>query len=288
MLINRRDLADFLRRQRDRVRPHDVGLTPGPRRRTPGLRREEVAQLAGMSADYYIRLEQARGPQPSASMLAALARALRLTADERDHLHLLAGHPPPAAHTDTGHVSPGLLHLLDQLPTTPAQVVSDLGDVLAQNAIAEALFSGVCTVSEHGRNIVWRWFTQPSVRAAYPPEEHDHYSRLHVADLRAAVARRGTDIAATRLLERLRAASEEFCALWELHEVAVRRHTRMRVLHDELGFIDLDCQVLLAPEGDHRLVLYTPPPGSDTSDHLALLQVIGTQQFTTAADFGES
>ncbi|MFI5806744.1 helix-turn-helix transcriptional regulator [Streptomyces sp. NPDC051561] len=288
MLINRPDLADFLRRQRDRVRPHDVGLVSGPRRRTPGLRREEVAQLAGMSADYYIRLEQARGPQPSTSMLAALARALRLTTDERDHLHLLAGHAPPAAHTDTGHVAPGLLHLLDQLPTTPAQVVSDLGDVLAQNAIAEALFSGVCTVSEHGRNVVWRWFTQPSVRAAYPPEEHDHYSRLHVADLRAAVARRGTDIAAARLLERLRAASEEFRTLWELHEVAVRRHTRMRVLHDVLGFIDLDCQVLLAPEGDHRLVLYTPPPGSDSSDHLALLRVIGTQQFATAADFDES
>ncbi|MCH0540864.1 helix-turn-helix domain-containing protein [Streptomyces sp. MUM 203J] len=281
MPINRRELADFLRRRRDRVRPQDVGLTPGPRRRIAGLRREEVAQLAGMSADYYIRLEQARGPQPSAPMLAALARALRLTEDERDHLYLLAGHPPPASHTGTGHVGPGLLHLLDQLPHTPAQVLSDLGDVLAQNAIAQALFSGVCTVSEHGRNVVWRWFTQPGVRAAYPPEEHDYYSRLHVADLRAAVTRRGTDAAAARLLERLRAASEEFRELWELHEVAVRRHTRMRILHDELGPLSLDCQVLLAPEGDHRLVLYTPPPGGDEAGRLALLQVIGTERFPT-------
>ncbi|MDI9889185.1 helix-turn-helix transcriptional regulator [Streptomyces sp. HNM0645] len=282
MSINRRELADFLRRRRDRVRPAEVGLTPGPRRRIPGLRREEVAQLAGMSADYYIRLEQARGPQPSASMLAALARALRLSADERDHLHLLAGHPPPAAPTDTGHVGPGLLHLLDQLPCTPAQVLSDLGDVLAQNAIAEALFSEVCTVSEHGRNVAWRWFTSPAARAAYPPEEHGHYSRLHVADLRAAVARRGADAAANRLLERLRAASEEFCELWELHEVAVRRHTRMRVLHDEIGAVDLDCQMLLVPEGDQRLVLYTPPPGSDTASRLALLRVIGTERFPAA------
>ncbi len=279
MSINRRELADFLRRRRDRVRPQEVGLTPGPRRRIPGLRREEVAQLAGMSADYYIRLEQARGPQPSMPVLAALARALRLTTDERDHLFLLAGHPPPAAHTDTGHVSPGLL---DQLPGTPAQVLSDLGDVLAQNAVAEALFSGVCTVSEHGRNVVWRWFTHPTVRAAYPPEEHDYYSHLHVADLRAAVTRRGTDAAATRLLERLGAASEEFRELWDLHEVAVRRRTRMRVLHDVIGPIDLDCQVLLAPEGDHRLVLHTPPPGSDTAEHLALLHVIGSEQFSTA------
>lgn len=94
MKIDREALADFLRRSRDRVRPQDAGLPVGPRRRTPGLRREEVAQLAGMSADYYIRLEQARGPQPSSEMLAALARALRLSGDERDHLHLLAGRRP--------------------------------------------------------------------------------------------------------------------------------------------------------------------------------------------------
>ncbi|MGG8405105.1 helix-turn-helix transcriptional regulator [Streptomyces sp. 12297] len=279
-MINRRELADFLRRRRDQVRPEDVGLTAGPRRRTPGLRREEVAQLAGMSADYYIRLEQARGPQPSAQMLASLARALRLTTDERDHLYVLAGHPPPTVQTGPGHVGPSLLHLLDQLTGTPVQVLNDLGDVLAQNALAEALFSGVCSVSEHGRNVAWRWFTQPSVRAAFPPEEHDYYSRLHVADLRAAVARRGKDAASDRLLHRLSEASEEFRELWELHEVAVRRHTRMRVLHEAVGPVDLDCQVLLAPEGDHRLVLYTPPPGGEATGHLALLQVIGTERFS--------
>ncbi|GAA2242811.1 helix-turn-helix transcriptional regulator [Kitasatospora cystarginea] len=280
MIINRAELADFLRCSRDRVRPQDVGLPSGPRRRTPGLRREEVAQLAGMSADYYIRLEQARGPQPSPQMLSALARALRLNVDGRDHLYLLAGHRPPAAHAAGDHVSPGLLHLLDQLPTTPAQVLSDLGDVLAQNAVAQALLGGVCTVSEHGRNVVWRWFGDPAVRAAYPVEEHDHYSRLHVADLRAATGRRSGDPAAVRLVERLRAASPEFGALWNLHEVAVRRHTRMRVLHPVIGPVDLDCQVLLAPEGDQRLVLYTPPPGTDAASRLALLDVVGTERFS--------
>ncbi|MFJ3595694.1 helix-turn-helix transcriptional regulator [Streptomyces sp. NPDC090126] len=282
VLINRRELADFLRRRRAHVLPEDVGLTAGPRRRTPGLRREEVAHLAGMSADYYIRLEQARGPQPSVSLLASLARALRLTTDERDHLHVLAGHPPPTVHTDPGHVTPSLLHLLDQLPGTPAQVLNDLGDVLAQNAVAEALFSGVCSTSEHGRNVAWRWFTQPSVRAAFPPEEHDYYSRLHVADLRAAMTRRGNDAASARLHQRLSEASEEFRDLWELHEVAVRRHTRMRVLHETIGPVDLDCQVLLAPEGDHRLVLYTPPPGGEAAGRLALLRVIGTERFSTS------
>ncbi|MFJ2739490.1 helix-turn-helix transcriptional regulator [Streptomyces sp. NPDC087440] len=280
MKIDREALADFLRRSRDRVSPQDAGLPAGPRRRTPGLRREEVSQLAGMSADYYTRLEQARGPQPSPEMLAALARALRLSEDERDHLHLLAGRRPPASRTSGDHVNPGLLHLLDQLPATPVQILGDLGDVLAQNPMAEALLGGVCSVSEHGRNVVWRWFTDPAQRVAYPPEEHAYYSRLHVADLRAAVGRRAGDPAATRLVERLTAASEEFTALWDLHEVAVRRATRMRVLHPLIGPVDLDCQVLLAPEGDQRVVLHTPPVGSDTAERLALLKIVGTGQFT--------
>ncbi|MBP2404193.1 hypothetical protein SNS2_2078 [Streptomyces netropsis] len=281
MTIDRDGLADFLRRSRDRVRPQDVGLPVGTRRRTPGLRREEIAQLAAMSVDYYIRLEQGRGPQPSPEMLAALARALRLSDDERDHLHLLAGRRPPAGRISGDHVSPGLLHLLDQLPTTPVQVLGDLGDVLAQNAMAEALLGGVCTVSEHGRNVVWRWFTDPAQRTAYPADEHDHYSRLHVADLRAAAGRRVGDPAVTRLVERLRKASEEFSGLWELHEVAVRRASRMRIVHPLIGPVDLDCQVLFAPEGDQRVVLHTPPVGSDTAERLALLKVVGTGQFST-------
>lgn len=282
MKTDRAALADFLRRSRDRVRPQVVGLPVGPRRRTPGLRREEVAQLAGMSADYYVRLEQARGPQPSPEMLAALARALRLSDDERDHLHLLAGRRPPAARAAGDHVAPGLLHLLDQLPATPVQVISDLGDVLARNAMAEALLGGVCSVSEHGRNVVWRWFADPAQRAAYPAEEHEYYSRMHVADLRAAVGRRAGDPAATRLVERLRALGEEFTALWELHEVSVRRASRMRVLHPLIGPVELDCQILLAPEGDQRVVLYTPPAGSDTAERLALLKVVGTGQFAVS------
>ncbi|GAA1936398.1 helix-turn-helix transcriptional regulator [Kitasatospora viridis] len=275
MTINRAELADFLRHARERVTPEDVGLPVGPRRRTPGLRREEVAQLAVMSADYYIRLEQARGPQPSPPMLAALARALRLNDDERDHLHLLAGHRPPAGQSGGDRVAPGLLHLLDQLSGTPLQVLSELGDVLAQNDIARDLLGGVCSVSEHGRNVAWRWFTWPGTRAGYPVEEHEYYSRLHVADLRAASARRADDPAAARLVERLRGASEEFAALWERHEVAVRRRSRLRLEHPVIGAVELDCKVLIDPESDQRLEIYTAPPGSADGARLALLRAEG-------------
>lgn len=277
MEMDRRQLADFLRRSRERLRPQEVGLAAGPRRRTPGLRREEVSLLAGMSADYYMRLEQARSPQPSTQLLGALARALRLTGDERDHLYVLAGHRPPAGPYAGDHVRPGLLYLLDQLHETPAQVIGDLGDVLAQNAMAEYLFGCVCTVEEGDRNFVWRWFTDPRVREAYPEDEHAHYSRLHVADLRAAVARRGNDAAASALVQRLHDASAEFRRLWERHEVAVRRTSRMRVLHPDIGAIEFDAEVLLSPAEDQRLIIYTPPPGTTAMESLELLRVIGPE-----------
>jgi transcriptional regulator with XRE-family HTH domain len=282
MDMERRELADFLRRVRERLSPQDVALATGPRRRTPGLRREEVSQLAGMSADYYMRLEQARSTQPSTQLLASLARALRLTEDERDHLYLLAGHRPPAGRQAGSHVRPGLLYLLDQLDHTPAHILSDLGDLLAQNRMAEALFGCVCTVKEPDRNIVLRWFTDPVVREAYPAEERDHYSRVHVADLRAAVGRRKNDPVAAALVERLRAASEEFAALWELHEVAVRRGSRMRVIHPSLGPIEFDCETLLTPTEDQHLVVFTPPPGSGGTDYLELLRVLGPEHLHAA------
>ena len=282
--MDRRELADFLRRSRERLRPQEVGLPAGPRRRTPGLRREEVALLAGMSADYLMRLEQARSPQPSTQLLAALARALRLSDDERDHLYVLAGHRPPAGRLAGGHVRPGLLYLLDQLKTVPALVLSDLGDVLAQNEMAKALFGSVCAVRRHDcdqdHNIVWRWFNDPVLRAAYPAEELDYYSRIHVADLRAAVARRGSDPAATALVNRLRESSAEFAALWDRHEVAVRRQSRIRVQHPAIGLIELDYELLLMPSEDQRLLIFTAPPGSPSVDYLELLRVVGAETFT--------
>ncbi|WP_432922041.1 helix-turn-helix transcriptional regulator [Microbispora sp. CA-135349] len=277
MTMDRARLADFLRRSRERLRPQEAGLPAGPRRRTPGLRREELAQLAGVSADYVMRIEQARGSQPSVQLLSALARALRLTEDERDHLYLLAGHRPPAGTRAGDHVRPALLYLLDRLGDTPAQLLTDLGDLLAQNALAEALFGCVCTVEEPDRNIVWRWFTDPSVREPYPAEEHDRLSRMHVADLRAAATGRGYDRPSSALIDRLGAASEEFAAIWERHEVAVRRASRMRVAHPSVGPIEFDYETLQTQAADQRLRLFTPPPGSRSAEALELLRAVGPQ-----------
>jgi transcriptional regulator with XRE-family HTH domain len=276
--MDRTELADFLRRSRERLRPHDVGLPDVGLRRTPGLRREELAQLAGVSADYCMRLEQRRSSQPSTQVLAALARALRLTEDERDHLYILAGYQPPAGPMAGQHVRPGLMHLLDELTGTPAQILTDLGDLLAQNVLAELVFGAVCTIRGSRRNVVWRWFTEPAVRAAHPENEHEEQSRVHVADLRAAVARRGlADPAATALVRELRATSPEFADLWELHEVAVRRRSRMRVQHPGVGILEFDSEILLTPAEDQHLLIFTPPPGGDTAEKLALLRVMGHQ-----------
>lgn len=283
MHMDRPELADFLRRSRERLRPQEAGLPPGPRRRTPGLRREEVSQLAGMSADYYMRLEQARSPQPSTQILASLAHALRLTEDERDHLYLLAGHRPPAGRLAGDHVRPGLLYLLDQLKETPAHITNDIGDLLAHNTMAEALLGCVCSVREQDRNFVWRWFTDPTIRQIYSPDERHDHSRAYVADLRASIARRRRDAASIRLVTRLQAASPEFAALWELHEVAVRRRSRMRVNHPAIGPIELECETLLSPAEDQKLLIFTPPPGTSNIDHLSLLRVLGHDEFTPAA-----
>ncbi|MET9223039.1 MULTISPECIES: helix-turn-helix transcriptional regulator [unclassified Streptomyces] len=275
--MNRPELADFLRRCRTRLAPADVGLAEGVRRRTPGLRREEVAQLAGMSADYYTRLEQSRGPRPSRQMLTALARALRLTADERDHLFHLSGEEPPREAGGSGHVRPGLLLVLDRLHDTPAQVVSDFGDVLAQNAMAAALLGDVSARPPALRNVVRRMFTDPSARALFPEEDHETLARHHVANLRAVLAARPDDPRPAALVAELRAQSPQFARMWDDHEVAVRRSDTKRFRHPVVGELELDCEVLLSPEHDQRLIVYTARPGSAAYERLRLLKVVGLQ-----------
>ncbi|MGW4957674.1 MmyB family transcriptional regulator, partial [Nonomuraea sp. NPDC004186] len=184
--MQRDQLADFLRRRREGIRPAEVGLADGPRRRTTGLRREEVALLAGMSVDYVVRLEQGRSSQPSTQMLGALARALRLSDDERDHLFHLAGHRPQPADGVARLARAGLIRMLDLLGDTPALVLSDLGEILAQNRAAVLLTGDHTGFSGDRRYIVYRWFTDPATRAVCPPEEQEHRARQFVADLRAA------------------------------------------------------------------------------------------------------
>jgi transcriptional regulator with XRE-family HTH domain len=278
--MDKKEFAGFLRRRRELLQPADVGLPPGARRQTPGLRRHEVAQLARMSPDYYIRLEQARGPQPSPQMLTALARALRLGIDERDHLFHLAGHHAPPAFAANDQVSPGLLRLLDALTELPAQVVSDLGEVLVQNRMAVALLGEQTAYTGLSRSFTYRWFTQPAARALYPREDHEHQSQVQVADLRAAVALRPRDPQATKLVGALRAASSEFNDLWERHDVAVRRGDSKRVVHPAVGIVDIDCEVLTTARQDQRLLVFTARPGSHAVRQLELIRVIGRQNLT--------
>ncbi|MET9388344.1 helix-turn-helix transcriptional regulator [Streptomyces sp. NPDC002928] len=280
--MNHSELAAFLKSRRNRIRPSDVGLPTGPRRRVVGLRREEVAQLAGLSADYYTELERGRGAQPSAQVLAALARALRLNGDERDHLFHLADRPVPPAHCGpTAHVQPALLGLLDRLTTTPAQVITDLHEILVQNDLAAALVGRPRAVRGREASFVYRWFTDPAARALYPAEDHPHHSRVFVADLQAVAARRGGDTEVAEMVAGLRRRNKEFAALWDTHDVALRRTDHKRIVHPALGTIELDCHSLFSEDGRQRLLWFSAPPGTEGAAQLELLSVIGTQDMTS-------
>ncbi|MFE9601418.1 helix-turn-helix domain-containing protein [Streptomyces hokutonensis] len=282
--MNLPELGAFLRTRRDRIRPAEVGLPQGPRRRVPGLRREEVAQLAGLSVDYYTELERGsarNGVQPSAQTLAALARALRLNGDERDHLFHLAERPiPPSAHGPSAHVQPALLGLLDRLSNTPARVITDLHETLVENDLALTLLGRSPALRGPAASLVYRWFTDPQAREIYPPEDHPHHSRVFVADLQAAAARRGRDAEVTKMVAVLRRRSQEFAALWDTHDVAVRRMDHKRIVHPMLGVIELDCHNLLSEDGRQRLLWFTAPPGSPGAEQLELLSVVGTQELS--------
>ncbi|UWP78563.1 helix-turn-helix transcriptional regulator [Dactylosporangium fulvum] len=277
--MQRDDLADFLRRRRLALQPGDVGLAEGPRRRTTGLRREEVALLAGMSTDYVVRLEQGRSAQPSAQMLTALARALRLSDDERDHLFHLAGHRPPVSGGAEAHARAGLMRMLDLLGDTPATIASDLGETLAQNRMSVLLTGGHLGMRGDRRYHPWRWFMEPESRVTYPADEAEHHTRAVVADLRATAARRHGDADVEGLVRRLRSASPEFAARWDEHEVAVRRADRKTILNKQVGPVRVDCETLMTPDQRQFLLVLTPQPGTDAAEKLALLAVVGLQQF---------
>lgn len=277
--VDRASLADFLRRRRECLQPADVGLPVGLRRRTSGLRREEVAALTGMSSDYYARLEQQRGPQPSEQMLTALARGLRLTLDERDHLFRLAGHGTPSRARRNEHVPPGVMRVLDRLADTPAQVVTDLGITLVQNQLGATLLGDQTSYDGPARSAIHRWFCNDATERALRAErEHASQSRLWAADLRAATSRGtpGADALVTQLLT----ASPEFAEVWARHEVAAHSEQRKTLVHRELGEIELDCQVLHSEDRGQRLLVFTATPGTVDAERLELLAVLG-RQFNT-------
>ena len=278
--MDRSALAEFLRRRREHLQPADVGLSAGPRRRAPGLRREEVAQLAMMSTDYYTRLEQQRGPQPSTQMLASLARALRLTADERDYLYRMAGHAVPDRLSGSAHVAPALQRVFDRLEDTPALVISALGEILLQNRLAAALLGDASAWTGWDRYEAYRWFVRPDTeRARYPEGDRDRQSAALVSGLRAAYGAMGARSRAAELVDELLRRSAEFRDLWARQLVAQRFADHKVLLHPELGPIEVDCQVLFPEDRGQALLVLTAAPRSEAEEKLRLLGVLGTQRF---------
>jgi len=273
------ELGAALRAWRDRLAPADVGLPDHGARRAPGLRREELALLAGMSADYVTRLEQGRASAPSVQVLTALARALRLSDAEREHLFVLAGQPLPGPGIMPVHLTPGLQRLLDQLSGIPA-CVNDAGwTMLAWNPLWAALVGDPAGWRGRDRNVLWRHFTGAPGRVTHTSEDEPRFEASAVADLRAAAARYPRDTGLRDLVAGLRDASPRFAQLWDSREVGAHERDRKTVHHPELGPITVDCDVLAAVGSDLRVVAFTAAPGSEDADKLRLLGVLGTQDF---------
>jgi hypothetical protein len=265
----RLELSDFLRTRRAKIAPSDVGLADGPRRRTPGLRREEVALLANIGTTWYTRLEQGLPINVSGDVLASIARALRLTTEERRHLYLLAGLPLTIASRDEERVSELVLRVLDQLEPSPAYVRGRRWDVLAYNKSAD-LLADFSSATGLGRNIVWRLFRDENSQCRYG--DLKCIMRRAVANFRSIAAKYPNDPAFTSLIEDLRANSAEFRQLWAEHDVLGSTEGLKQFLHPELGEFILDYTAFEIPgDGDMRMVVMTAEPGSETDRKLRLL-----------------
>ncbi|WP_439659800.1 helix-turn-helix transcriptional regulator [Lentzea sp. HUAS TT2] len=276
MAIDRAGLAAFLRNRREALQPEDIGLRRGPRRRTNGLRREEVAARCNMSTDYYARLEQERGTHPSEQMIAAIAAGLHLSLDERDHLFRLAGHSPPSRGAISEHVSPGLARIFDRLHDTPAEIVTELGETLRQTALGIALTGDATRHTGPARSIGYRWFTDPDSRALYEPADHEFLGRMFASGLREALTRHGPGSRAAHYTDLLLARSEEFRTVWAAQEIGLRPKEFKRYVHPSVGALELQCQTLLDPDQNHFLLVYTATPGTESYEKLQLLSVIGS------------
>lgn len=267
------DLGGLLRSWRDRLPAADAGLPVTGRRRAPGLRREELAALAGISVDYLTRLEQGRARAPSGQVLEALARALRLSTEERRHLFTLARRVPRADRMRT-ELTPSVLRLLQQLQT-PMCVYDATWTPLAWNRSFTVLFGD--PGDRHGveRNLVWRYLTGAPTRARGPGEDR---LRAYVADLRAVAARFPRDPRVQRLIAELRATGDRFAELWERNEVEVLHESHKTIEHPELGVLELDCDILAVDGADLRVMVLTAAPGTPAADSLALLASLPVEQ----------
>ena len=267
----RDELADFLRRRRASQQPGDVGLPNGGRRRTPGLRREEVAALAGVGTTWYTWLEQGRDVRASLEVLESIAGALRLSPAERTHLILLGrGEPPPSHRPPPEKASPTLRRLIQNLGGNPAWILGRRWDYLAWNDAAVAILGDIGALPKPERNHVWQTFMDPARRELFA--DWDRAIRLIVARFRADSAHHVGDPSFEELINALRGSSPEFCRLWKRHEVATTGVGRKVIDHPVAGRLVFEHAVFHPAESpEQRLVLYSPLPEEDTPAKLAQL-----------------
>ncbi|MFJ3877612.1 helix-turn-helix domain-containing protein [Streptomyces sp. NPDC090077] len=255
--LRRHELAEFLRSRRERITPEQVGLVRGRRRRTPGLRREEVAQLSAVGVTWYTWLEQAREIQVSPQVLDALARALLLDSSERAHLFALAGSTDPAPNTRCPSVTPALRAVLDQLDPVPACVQNSRYDILAYNSTYARLLCDLDALPPEDRNCVWLSFTNADWRASLVDTPDAH--RLLAAKFRASMAGHLAEPAWKTLLARLEAASPEFREIWARHEVVTAGGNTKYIRNAHVGLLRLEHTSLwLGPASGGRLTTFVP------------------------------
>jgi len=278
------ELAGCLRSWRERISPADVGLPADGHRRVAGLRREEVAQLAGLSMDYLTRLEQGRATRPSALVLDSLARALRLSDLERDHLFRLAGQPLPGPGVIDTHIPASVLRLMDRLADVPVLITTVSREIVAANAVAAALFPEAVGGSRRERTLAWRHFLGfPSIRVMRSPEELAEAEEILVAELQSALACYPADTHLAAMISDLRRQSQRFEELWTAHRLRGGHAKEKRFDHPEVGELTLDCDDLAIQGSDLELVVFTAAQGSSSAQALELLGAIGLQRFDVPA-----
>jgi transcriptional regulator with XRE-family HTH domain len=268
-----------VRRWRDRVQPTAVGVPVGGRRRAAGLRREELAGLAGISVDYLTRLEQGRATSPSVQVVEALARALRVSDAERDLIFRLAGHATPGHDVVSSRITPSVQRLLDRLANTPVAVFDATWTLIVANAPYDALMGQTTSWRGIERNSVWRHLVGPGSRAVQTREEQTELETRLVADLRLTAARYPADQRLKQLIRDLAAQSPRFVKLWESGALEPHQDVgRHKVIdHPDVGHITVDCDTLIVAADDLRIMIYTAEPDTEDADRLALAIVLGTQ-----------
>jgi transcriptional regulator with XRE-family HTH domain len=296
MSADETSLGATLRAWRDRLSPAAAGLPSGRVRRAAGLRREELAELAGVSVDYVVRLEQGRATTPSAQVVSALARALRLSGPERDHLYRLAGLQPPRDGMITDHIPPGMQRVLTRLGETPAAVFAADWRLIWWNRSWAAVLGDPSMIAPEDRNLVKSRFPVAPVRPAYLTDREivsDNMAasnRAVVADLRRASGRYPGDPRLAALIRRTLAGNERFAALWQDGAVGGHAEDHKTIRHPEVGDIHVDCDVLSDSDTDLKIVIFTAVPGSEDTTKLDLARVAGTSAplATTAPPAGST